>query len=327
MTSESVSMRSYVVRRILEAFPLIFGVIFLTFMIIHIAPGDPVFILAGEGASPEYIDRVREYLGMNKSLLEQFFMYMGAVLRGDLGYSFMFRQPVLQLVLQRIPATLLLMGAAIAISSTVGVILGVFSSKRPYSLQDSLTTSISLFGYSLPVFWLAQILLLIFAITLGWFPTHGMFSAREELTEIENVLDVVHHLTLPALALAMSNLALITRLTRASMLEVLRQDFITSAWAKGLDEKSVLYRHAFRNALLPVVTMLGLNVGMMLTGAVLTETVFGWPGLGRLMYEAINTRDYPVLMGNFIIVSVSVVSVNLVTDLVYALLDPRIRHM
>jgi peptide/nickel transport system permease protein len=320
-------MRSYVVRRILEAFPLIFGVIFLTFMIIHIAPGDPVFILAGEGASPEYIDRVREYLGMNKSLLEQFFMYMGAVLRGDLGYSFMFRQPVLQLVLQRIPATLLLMGAAIAISSTVGVILGVFSSKRPYSLQDSLTTSISLFGYSLPVFWLAQILLLIFAITLGWFPTHGMFSAREELTEIENVLDVVHHLTLPALALAMSNLALITRLTRASMLEVLRQDFITSAWAKGLDEKSVLYRHAFRNALLPVVTMLGLNVGMMLTGAVLTETVFGWPGLGRLMYEAINTRDYPVLMGNFIIVSVSVVSVNLVTDLVYALLDPRIRHM
>ena len=193
-------------------------------------------------------------------------------------------------------------------------------------MKDNATMTLSLLGYSLPVFWLAQILLLVFAVRLGWFPVQGIVSVREELTGLRYVVDIAHHLILPAVALGLLHLALITRLTRASMLEVLRQDYITTAWSKGLDQSTVLYRHALRNALLPVVTIIGLNLGAMLTGAVLTETVFGWPGLGRLMYDAISSRDYPVLMGNFVVISISVIAANLITDITYGLLDPRIRY-
>jgi peptide/nickel transport system permease protein len=326
MDVESSSLRSYLTRRILQAVPLVFGVIVLTFMIIHVAPGDPAYVLAGETASPEYIEMVRESLGLDKPLYEQLVIYIGSVMRGDLGYSYVFRQPVLNIILERVPATLLLMSTALVVCSAVGIALGVISSKSPYSIKDNITTAVSILGYSLPVFWLAQILLLIFAVRLDWFPVQGIRSLREELIGIPYVLDMAHHLVLPAFALGMFHLALVSRLTRASMLEVLRQDFITTAWSKGLDENTVFYRHALRNALLPVVTVIGLNLGVMLTGAVLTESVFAWPGLGRLMYDAISSRDYPVLMGNFIVVSISVIAWNLVTDVVYGFLDPRIRY-
>jgi len=301
-------------------------VIVVTFIIVHLAPGDPVQVLAGEGATQEYIEMMRERLGLNKPLYEQLAIYVATVLRADLGYSFVHGQPVLQVVLERVPATLLLMSTALAVSSTLGVSLGVISSKNPYSVKDNVTTSVSLLGYSLPVFWLAQILIMLFGVRLGWFPIQGIMSVREELTGFPHVLDVVHHLVLPVIALGVFNLALVTRMTRASMLEVLKEDFVVTAWSKGLDENAVLYRHALRNALLPVVTIIGLNLGHMLAGAVLTETVFGWPGMGRLMYDAISSRDYPVLVGNFIIVSIAVVTANLITDLVYGFLDPRIRY-
>jgi len=326
LATESRSLKSYTARRILQTIPLFFGVIVMAFSIIHAAPGDPVYVLAGEGASPEYIEMMREHLGLNKPLYEQLVVYIATVMRGDLGYSFAYRQPVIVVIFERVPATLMLMGTALFFSSVVGIALGVISSKRPYSLLDNASTTISLLGYSLPVFWLAQVLLLIFAVALGWFPVQGMMSVREELTGIKYVLDIIHHLVLPAFALGLLQLALTARLTRASMLEILRQDYIITAWSKGLDENTVLYRHALRNALLPVVTIIGLHLGAMLTGAVLTETVFGWPGLGRLMYDAIASRDYPVLMGNFIVTATSVIGANFVTDILYGFLDPRIRY-
>lgn len=326
MSKESTSLRSYAAKRILEAIPLIFGVIVLTFVVIHIAPGDPVYVLAGEGATPEYVETIRASLGLNKPLHEQLFIYVASVIRGNLGYSFVYREPVLNIIMERVPATLLLVGTATLVSSVAGIILGVISSKKPYSITDNTVTTISLFGYSLPVYWLAQILLLLFAVRLGWFPVQGIVSVREELSGLALALDVAHHLILPAFALSMLMLALVSRLTRASMLGILKEDFIVTAWSKGLDQKTVLYRHALRNALLPVVTIIGLNVGSMLTGAVLTETVFGWPGLGRLMFDAMSARDYPVLMGDFVITSITVILANLVTDLAYGFLDPRIRH-
>jgi ABC-type dipeptide/oligopeptide/nickel transport system permease component len=327
MASTSASMRSYAIRRILEALPLILGVIVVTFTVVHLAPGDPALILMGADQSdPQYLQMMRERLGLDRPFYEQLARYVLAVFRGDLGHSFARGQPVLHIILNRVPATLLLMGAALLFSSITGIVSGVYSSKRPYTLRDNLSTSFSLLGYSLPVFWLAQILVMIFAVRLGWFPVQGMVSVREELSGMDAVVDIAWHLVLPVLSLGMWNLALVSRMTRASMLETLKQDFIVTAWAKGLDERTVLYRHALRNALLPVVTVIGLSLGTIVTGAVLTETIFGWPGMGRLMYDAISARDYPILLGIFIIVSISVIVVNLLTDLVYAFLDPRIRY-
>jgi peptide/nickel transport system permease protein len=323
---ESASVRSYIAWRILQAVPLVLGVIVVTFVIVHAAPGDPAYVLAGEGADPQYVEMLREQMGLNKPLIEQLLLYIAAVMSGNLGYSFVYRQPVLSVVMERVPATMLLMGAAIILSSTIGIVLGTTSARKPYSLKDNAATAMSLLGYSLPVFWLAQILLLVFAVQLGWFPVQGIVSVREEVVGLGRVFDILHHLILPMVALALLQLALVTRLTRASILEVLRQDFITTAWSKGLDETTVMYRHALRNALLPVVTVIGLNFSAMLTGSVLTETVFGWPGLGRLMYDAISSRDYPVLMGNFIITSITVILVNLATDIAYGFLDPRILY-
>ncbi len=220
----------------------------------------------------------------------------------------------------------MLSGSALLLAIVVGLGLGIAASRRPASVVDAAASVVGLIGYSVPVFWLGQILLILFALQLGWFPSQGMYSLRTMPSGLGYLLDVAHHLVLPAVSLAALQVAIITRLTRASMREVLGDDFIRTARAKGTSERAVLFRHALRNACLPVVTVVGMSVGLMLTGAVLTETVYGWPGLGRLMYEAVLKRDYPVLMGMLAVVSVGVVLANLVTDLVYALLDPRIRY-
>lgn len=325
MSTEGYSLKTYALKRVLQAIPLIFVVIVLNFILVHAAPGDPIFFIAGEFGDPEYYEMMRADFGLDKPIYEQLTIYVANVLRGNLGRSFFFRQPVMQVIAERIPATLLLMGTSFVLASLLGMVVGVIASSKPYSIKDNLITAGALMGYSLPVFWLAQMLLIFFALWLGIFPAQGMTSLRVNLTGIEYVLDVLRHLMLPATSLAVYHLALISRLTRASMLEVLQEDYITTAYSKGLSERRIVYRHALRNALLPVVTVMGMNLGFMIAGAVLTETVYTWPGLGRLMYDSIYTRDYPLLMGLFIVISISVIVANLVTDVVYGMLDPRIR--
>lgn len=314
-----------IARRVVLAIPLIFVVITINFIIVHTAPGDPTYILLGETATKEFVDAMRAKFGLDKPLYLQYIMYLSHVVQGDLGYSLLKSQSVSALIMERLPATLLLIFSAMCISVLLGVSLGVTASKKPYSLRDNLATGVALFGVSTPTFWLGQMLLIAFAIYLGLFPVSGMRTLRIELRGLDNVLDIVQHLALPAITLAAFHLAFITRLTRASMLEVLGQDFIITARSKGLDERAVTYRHGLRNALLPVTTYVGLSVGILFAGAILTETVFGWPGMGSLLYDSLRSRDYPVLMGVFIFVSVMVIVSNLIVDILYGFLDPRIR--
>ena len=320
-------MWSYIFRRILQVIPVVLGIIVVNFVLIHIAPGDPVTIFLGSmGTSQEYVQAVRERLGLDKPLYTQLFIYVMSVLRGDLGFSYVSQEPVLKLIVERMPATLLLVGTSLILSSILGVILGVISSRKPYSLIDNINTLIALIGYSIPVFWLGQILLMYLSLRLGLFPSQGMLSLREIPSGISYYFDLGHHLMLPAFALGLRYLAVNLRYTRASMLEVLGLDYITTARSKGLTERTVFYKHALRNALIPVVTLFGINLGVVFAGAVLTETVFAWPGLGMLMMNAVYARDYPVLMGLLLVISAMVILSNLVTDIVYSFLDPRIEY-
>jgi len=326
MAKGSNSLFIYVVRRLLQAIPLILGIIIVNFCLIHLAPGDPILTLAGEyQVSPEYVEGIKKLYGLDQPVPTQLLFYVFNVLRGNFGYSFSFKQSVLGVILDRVPATVLLMGVAILYSTLFGVLFGVISSKTQYSKTDHFFTLLSLVGYSVPVFWLGQILLIALSLKLSLFPAQGMQSLREPLEGLAYWMDILHHLVLPSFVLGLSYLAINTRFTRASMIEVMSQDYIRTARAKGLSENRVTYKHALRNALLPLVTMTGLNFGFLLAGAVLTETVFAWPGLGRLMYDSIYTRDYPVLMGMFVVISMGVILANLVTDILYSVLDPRIR--
>ena len=315
----------YLARRLIQAVPLILVIILINFFLIHAAPGDPVDVLVGSmEATEEYIAQLRAEFGLDQPLVVQFGRYLAKMLQFDLGYSLRFREPVLDLILSRLPATLLLMGTALVVSSLLGILLGAVAARRPYSLTDHGATFVALAGYSMPVFWLGQLLLLLFSLQLNWFPSQGMYSLRAPREGWGRALDVAHHLALPALTYSVYHLALIYRLTRVKMQETLALDYVTTARAKGVSEGRVVYVHALRNAVLPVVTVIGLNFGFMLAGSVLTETVFAWPGMGRLLYEAIGARDYPVLMGLFTCLSLMVIGANVVTDLIYALIDPRV---
>jgi peptide/nickel transport system permease protein len=326
MGQDSGSIWGYAGRRMLHAVPLVLGVVVVNFTLIHLAPGDPILALIGEfQAAPEFIRSVREQFGLDRPLPVQLGLYLWNLLWGDFGHSFAFKQPVLEVILDRVPATLLLMSAALLYATLLGAFFGVISSRRQYSRADNAFTLVSLVGYSMPVFWLGQILLILFSLKLPLFPAQGMESLREGYTGFARGLDILHHLALPAFTLGLGYLAVDVRFTRASMLEVMSQDYIRTARAKGLSERAVFYKHALRNALIPLVTITGLNFGFLLAGAVLTETVYAWPGLGRLMYDSIYTRDYPVLMGMFVVISVMVIVVNLLTDILYSILDPRIR--
>lgn len=310
----------------LQAIPMFFMVITINFIIIHAAPGDPVIALAGEKADIEYLEMLTVRYGLDKPVHEQLLIYISIVLQGDLGFSYYYEQPVLNLILERMPATLLLMLTAMVFATLLGIGLGVIASKKPYSIKDSIISFVYLIGYSVPTFWLGIILILVFGLRLNLFPIYGMTSPRETYTGIHYVLDVAYHLVLPAFTCSMVYVALYTRLTRGCMLEVLTEDFITTARAKGLDENKVVYRHALKNALLPVITVVGMNTGFLFAGAVLTETVFAWPGLGRLLYQSLYARDYPMLMGILVVISASVIIANLITDIIYSYLDPRIRY-
>lgn len=315
----------YVLRRLLQALPLIFIIIVINFVLIHSAPGDPLDVLTGNmETSEEYLEQLRTEFGLDRPLVEQLGLYLLKAVQLDLGYSLRYRQDVTGLILDRLPPTLLLMGTALVVSSLLGILLGVLASRRPYSFGDNATTFVALAGYSMPVFWLGQLLLLVFALHLAWFPVQGMYSLRAPRDGMGRLLDLLHHLALPAATYTVYHLTLIYRLTRVKMQDIMALDFITTARAKGVSEGRVAWRHALPNAMMPVVTVIGLNFGFMLAGSVLTETVFAWPGTGRLLYEAIMARDYPVLLGLFTFLSLMVILANVVTDVVYALIDPRV---
>jgi len=318
-------MSRYLLRRLLQVVPLLAGVVTLTFVLIHLAPGDPATYLAGDSASADYLVFIRHRFELDRPLPRQYLTYGGHLLRGDMGRSFTQGRPVAGLILDRVQATLLLLIPATVLAAVLGVGLGVVAAHWPRSPLDTTISLVTLTGYSMPVFWLGQLLLLLFSLELGWLPAQGMSDVRTSPAGTAHVLDVLRHLVLPVSALTLQQLVLFTRLTRAGMREVLSADWITAARARGLRERLVLRRHALRNALLPTVTVAGTQVGFWLSGAVLTETVFGWPGLGRLTLDATLARDYPLLLGILIAVSLVVVAANLATDLLYTALDPRVR--
>jgi peptide/nickel transport system permease protein len=320
-------MTSYVVKRILQLLPVILVIICVNFVILRLAPGDPIYYLIGDASvTPEFIEELRKQYGFDQPLYWQLLIYLGQVLQGDLGYSFVSRDSVSAIILSRMPATLLLLGSQFVLSIIVGIALGVISAYRRGSTTDHAVSLISLVGFAVPAFWLGQMLILVFALWLNLFPSQGMRTLRFDLTGWAAVLDVLHHLVLPTVTLTIFNLALIARVTRASMINVLRMEYVTYARSKGVPEGAVIRVHALRNAILPVITVIGLNLRTLIAGAVLTETVFAWPGVGRLTFDAIFARDYPVLMGILIVIGVTVVIANILTDIAYSWLDPRVRY-
>lgn len=318
-------LKKYIAIRVGQAVPLVLAVICVNFAIMHIAPGDPVdFLVSGmESASPEYVKILKTKYGFDKPLIEQLLIYLLNIVRGEFGYSFYYHDSVLSVIMSRLSATLLLTLASLLIE-LLGIYLGVLASKKPYSFTDNAVTVLTLVTFNMPYFWLGMILILFFGLYLGVFPIAGMSTIGA--TGLDYYISVLWHLSLPAATLGLGRLALYTRYTRASMLEVLREDYITTAWAKGCSERMVYYKHALRNALIPIVTIVMLRMPMLFTGATLVETVFGWPGLGRLFYEAIFRRDFNLLMAEFIIVSILTISFNLLADICYAYLDPKVRY-
>jgi peptide/nickel transport system permease protein len=302
----------YVVRRLLLAIPVLIGVSILVFAIIRFIPGDPARAIAGVHASPEYIEQVRQELLLDEGLHIQYYVYLTNLLKGDMGRSTFTRRPVTTELWERFPNTLVLAATAMGIAALLGMSAGIISATKRYSLFDNVSMLAALVGVAAPVFWLGVMFQLLFSVNLGWLPSGGIGTWK--------------HLVLPALTLGLATAALIARITRSSMLEVLRQDYITTARSKGLVERVVTYKHALKNALIPVVTVMGLQFGTLLGGAVLTETVFSWPGIGRLMVDSILARDYPVVQGAVLFLAIFFVMINLVVDVIYAFLDPRISY-
>ncbi len=326
-------MAAYVVRRLLHTLLVMFGVLVITFALIHMIPGDPALVMLGNDATPEELTRLRGLLGLDQPLPVQFVRYLANVVRGDFGTSIFQHEKVMSLILERLPATVELTVAAMLFAIIVGVATGVLSSTRPYSVFDIASTLFALAGVAMPVFWLGMLFILLFALRLGWLPSFGrgmgIVPAAGQFVSTGNggpLVDALRHLAMPAVALGALSTALISRLVRSSMLEVLGQDYVRTARAKGLGESGVVLRHALRNGLIPVVTVMGLQVGSLLGGAVITETIFAWPGVGRLLIGAISQRDYPLVQGLVFVIALIVSLINLLVDLMYAWLNPRIGH-
>ena len=315
-------MKRYIARRLLLLVPVLAGVSIIVFMVMHLSPGDPVDIMLGTQATQEDRTRLRADLGLDQPLPVQYVRWLGHVVRGDLGRSLWMRRPVLGEVLGRLQATLILTGTALLLSTTLGLALGVASATRPNSLLDRVSAMASLFGASMPSFWLGIVLMVVFALRLGWLPASGMYAPYGG----GDLRDLLAHLALPAVTLAAASVTIIARLTRATMLETLGQDYIRTARAKGVVERGVVLRHGLKNAMIPILTVIGVQAGYLLGGAVLTETVFAWPGVGTLMVQGILARDFPLVQGCVLVVALSFVLVNLVVDLLYAWFDPRIRY-
>ncbi|MGR3465578.1 ABC transporter permease [Limimaricola sp.] len=321
-----MAIATTVLGRLLKAAITLLAIVVLNFLLIHAAPGDPAAVMAGEaGAADEiFISQLRERFGLDQPLYVQLWNYVANVVQFDLGYSYRQGAPVFDLIMERLPATLLLTLTAFGISLLFGVAMGVAASARVGRAGDSVITSIALLFYATPLYWAALMAVLIFSVWLGWLPGFGYETVGGDFSGLGRVLDILKHLILPAATLGLFFMAVYTRMTRASMLEVAQMDFVKTARAKGLPDRVIRRRHILRNALLPVVTLAGLQAGQLVGGAVLTETVFAWPGIGRLMFESLQARDYNTLLGVFLISAAMVILFNIVTDLVYRLIDPRI---
>jgi len=304
-------MPQYIARRLLYLIPIFVGVTFISFFILHLSPGDPAELLAGMEATQADIDAIRNKFGLDKPLIVQYLVYMKNLVRGDMGISIRTQRTVMRELMARYPATLELAGVSILVASIIGFLAGVIAANNQNSVFDYGSMVVALFGISMPIFWLGLMLMLIFAVVLGWLPAVGRGSLA--------------HLVLPAVSLGANSAAVIARMTRSSLLEVIRQDYIRTARAKGLAERWVVFKHAVRNALIPVITVMGLQFGYLLSGSVLTETVFAWPGVGRLMVQSIYARDYPVVQGAILLVAVNFVLVNLLVDVLYGYINPRVQ--
>lgn len=319
-------MGRYILRRILISIPIIFMITIIVFALVEIAPGDMAdYFLTDESIqymSEADIEAVRESLGMNASAPVRYVRWLGRLLQGDLGYSFIRNENVMELLTRRIKNSLILMGSGLLIAAVVGIIVGVFISLRQYSIWDNGLTGLSFIGISMPAFIAGIIGLYLFAIKIPIFPTGGMYSVRGN----RGILDLLWHLILPAVILAIMHTARIMRYTRFSMLEVIKQDYIVTAEAKGMRRRVIIYRHALKNALIPVITIIGLSVPMVIVGAIFLETIYNWPGMGTLYHRAVLSRDYPIIMGANLFIAVTVMISNLLVDIIYALVDPRVRY-
>ncbi|EJL41993.1 ABC transporter permease [Brevibacillus agri] len=312
-------MLKLIFRRLVDLIPTLFVVATTVFIITRLIPGDPAAVLLGPQASPDEIAKMRESLGLNQPLYLQYVEFLGSLLQGDLGTSLGYNQPVMSLIMERFPNTLLLSACALALSLLIGIPAGIISATKQYSVWDYTVMILSLVGVSMPIFWLGVMLVLYFSVHLGWLPATGMGSLSEGFGS------VVTHLILPSIALSTIPMATFARITRSSMLEVIRQDYIKTARAKGLREFFVVWKHALKNAMTPLLTVMGMQISSMLGGAVLTETIFSWPGMGRLVVDAIENRDFVVVQGTVLFIAVIFVLINLLVDILYTVVNPRVK--
>jgi len=314
-----------VLSRLVKSVAVVLAIVLLNFLLIRLAPGDPASVMAGQAgaADQQFMDQLREQFGLDRSIYEQLWIYLKGILQGDLGFSYRQNTPVWQLIAERLPATLLLTVSAFVFALVAGVVMGAIAAMNVGRSLDFIISVVSLVFYATPLFWIGLMSILLFSVYLGWLPAFGMMTVGAGYTGWGHVLDVAAHLVLPATTLGLFYMAVYARMTRASMLEVRDMDFVRTARAKGLKNGPIVRRHILRNAILPIITLAGIQAGQLVGGAILTETVFGWPGIGRLAFDALLQRDYQVLLGVFLITSVMVVIFNIVTDLIYRVVDPR----
>jgi peptide/nickel transport system permease protein len=316
----------FLAQRLAKSVVVIFAIVVVNFLLIHAAPGDPASVIAGESgmADQQFVEQLRHQFGLDKPLPEQLWIYVSSVARGDLGFSHRQQRPVADLILERLPATLLLTLTAFVFAIVSGILMGLLAARRVGTVADSLVTVMALTFYATPIFWVGLMLVLVFSVWLDWLPSFGMNTVDAHYHGLAAVWDTAHYLVLPALTLGLFYMAVYTRLTRASLLEVADQDFVKTARAKGAGERRILWRHVLRNALLPIITFAGIQAGQLVGGSILVETVFAWPGIGRLAFDALLARDYSLLLGVFFMTSVLVIVFNLLTDLLYLVVDPRV---
>ncbi|MDR6774216.1 ABC transporter permease [Azospirillum sp. BE72] len=313
--------------RLVKAAVILIAIVVMNFFLVHAAPGDPAMVMAGEaGAADEkFVAQLREQFGLDRPILEQLGTYVGKVVQGDLGFSYRQQRPVWDILAERLPATLVLTLTAFLLALALGVALGTLAAVTVGTWADSAITVVALLAYATPIYWIGLMLSLLFSIQLGWLPAFGYETVGAGYTGLAHVADVAKHLILPVITLALFYMASYARLTRASMLEVRGLDFIKTAKAKGLSQSRIVTRHVLRNAILPVITVAGIQAGQLVGGSILIETVFAWPGIGRLAFEAVLQRDYQVLLGIFLVTSIMVILFNILTDILYGLVDPRIQ--
>jgi ABC-type dipeptide/oligopeptide/nickel transport system permease component len=330
---------SYIIKRLLWAIPTLLGVSIIVFSMVHLAPGDPALVMLGEHASKESVDALREQMGLNKPLIEQYILFLTNALQGDFGTSTISGEPVLYEFLERFPATIELSLVALTFATIIGLFAGILSAVKRYSMFDYAAMSTALAGVSMPVFWLGLMLIYLFSVELGWLPVSGRLGYEFDIDHITGLFlvdsliaqdyeafwDALKHLILPAVALGTIPMAIIARMTRASMIEVMQEDYVRTARAKGCSNMQVILIHALKNALMPVITVIGLMLGTLFAGSILTETTFSWPGIGKWLVNAVNQRDFPIIQSTTLIIATMFVAVNLIVDLLYALVNPKVR--